>query len=57
MKPAWTNSPRDPIWKNPSQKRASGEAQGEGPEFKHHYHTKKCTEWKKNFQIRYLTRD
>jgi hypothetical protein len=32
--------PRDPIWKNPSQKRAGGVAQGEGPEFKHQYHKK-----------------
>jgi hypothetical protein len=29
---------RDPISKNPSQKRAGGVAQGEGPEFKPQYH-------------------
>jgi hypothetical protein len=33
-KPAWTNSSRDPISKNPSQKRAAGVVQGVGPEFK-----------------------
>jgi hypothetical protein len=33
-KPAWANSSRDCILKNPSQKRAGGVAQGEGPEFK-----------------------
>jgi hypothetical protein len=30
--------PRDPILKNPSQKGASGVAQGVGPEFKPQYH-------------------
>jgi hypothetical protein len=35
LKPAWANSSRDPISKNPSQKRAGGVAQGVGPEFKH----------------------
>jgi hypothetical protein len=30
----WKTVPRDPIWKNPLQKRAGGVAQGEGPEFK-----------------------
>jgi hypothetical protein len=29
--------PRDPVLKNPSQKRAGGVAQGEGPEFKPQY--------------------
>jgi hypothetical protein len=33
-KPAQANSSHDPILKNPSQKRAGGVAQGEGPEFK-----------------------
>jgi hypothetical protein len=33
-KPAEANSSRDPILKNPSQKRADGVAQGEGSEFK-----------------------
>jgi hypothetical protein len=31
---AHTNSLQDPIWKNPSQKRAGRVAQGVGPEFK-----------------------
>jgi hypothetical protein len=35
-KPDWANSSRDPISKNPSQKRAGG---GTGPEFKFPYHT------------------
>jgi hypothetical protein len=43
-KPAQENSSGDPILKNPSQKRAGGMAQGEGPEFKPHYH-KKQTYW------------
>jgi hypothetical protein len=35
LKPAWASSLRDPILKKkPSQKRAGGMAQGEGPEFK-----------------------
>jgi hypothetical protein len=33
--------PRDPISKIPSQKRAGGVAQGEGPELKPQYHKKK----------------
>jgi hypothetical protein len=33
-KPAQANSLRDPILKNPSQKRAGGVAPGEGLEFK-----------------------
>jgi hypothetical protein len=37
VKPAWANSFRDPISKNPSQKRAGGVAQGVGPEFKPQY--------------------
>jgi hypothetical protein len=36
-KPAWANSSRDPILKNPSRKRAGEVAQGEGPEFKPQY--------------------
>jgi hypothetical protein len=40
-KPAWANSSYDPISKNPSQKRASGVAQGVGPEFKPQYWEKK----------------
>jgi hypothetical protein len=40
-KPAWGNSLRDSILKNPSQKRAGGMAQGVGPEFKSQYHKKK----------------
>jgi hypothetical protein len=39
-KPAWANSSRDPILKNPSQKRASGVAQGV-PEFKPQYRRKR----------------
>jgi hypothetical protein len=40
-KPVQANSLQDPISKNPSQKqiRAGGVAQGEGPGFKHQYHT------------------
>jgi hypothetical protein len=41
LKPAWANSSRDPISKNPSQKRAGGMAQGVGPEFKPQYHKRK----------------
>jgi hypothetical protein len=42
LKPAWANTSRDPILKNPSQKRASGVAQGIGPpEFKPQYCKKK----------------
>jgi hypothetical protein len=37
-KPAWANSSRDPILKNPTTKNwAGGVAQGEGPEFKPQY--------------------
>jgi hypothetical protein len=36
-KPAQANSSRDPISRNPSQKRAGGVAQGVGPEFKLQY--------------------
>jgi hypothetical protein len=32
-------------WKNPSQKKASGVAQGVGPEFKPQYHQKKKKKW------------
>jgi hypothetical protein len=32
---------RDPISKNPSQKRAGGMVQGVGPEFESQYHKKK----------------
>jgi hypothetical protein len=39
--------PGDPIWKNPSQNRAGGVAQGEGPEFKPQY----CKKKKKENQI------
>jgi hypothetical protein len=41
LKPAQANSSRDPIRKNPSQKRAREKLQGVGPEFKHQYHKKK----------------
>jgi hypothetical protein len=34
---------RDPISKNPSQKRAGGVAQSVGPEFKPQYHKNKQT--------------
>jgi hypothetical protein len=37
LKPAQANSSRNLILKNPSQKRAGGLAQGEGPEFKPQY--------------------
>jgi hypothetical protein len=37
-KPAQENSSRDPISKNPSQKRAGGMAHGEGPELKPQFH-------------------
>jgi hypothetical protein len=40
-KPAQANSSRDPILKNPSQKRIGGVTQGVGPEFKPQYHPKK----------------
>jgi hypothetical protein len=41
-KPTQANSSEiDPISKNPSQKRAEGVAQGEGPEFKPQYHKKR----------------
>jgi hypothetical protein len=36
-KTSQANSSRDPILKNPSQKRAGGVAQGVGPEFKPQY--------------------
>jgi hypothetical protein len=35
------NSSRDPILKNPSQKRSGEVAQGGGSDFKHQYHKKK----------------
>jgi hypothetical protein len=39
LEPAWANSSRDPIWKNPITKNwAGGVAQGEGSEFKPQYH-------------------
>jgi hypothetical protein len=41
LKPAQANSAQEPISKNPSQKRAGGVTQGEGPEFKPQYHQKK----------------
>jgi hypothetical protein len=44
LKPAWANSPWDPISKKPSQNRASGVAQGEGPEFKCQYCKKKIND-------------
>jgi hypothetical protein len=48
LKPAWANTSRDPILKNPSQKRASGVAQGIGPpEFKPQYCKKKKKKKKK----------
>jgi hypothetical protein len=40
-KPAQAKSLQDPISKNPSKNRASGVAQGEGPEFKPQYHHQK----------------
>jgi hypothetical protein len=40
-KPAQANSSRDPISKNPLQKRAGGVAQGIDPEFKTQYHKSK----------------
>jgi hypothetical protein len=39
-KPDWANSLRDPVSKNPSQKRAVGVAQGEDPEFLPQHHKK-----------------
>jgi hypothetical protein len=51
-KPAQTNSSeRPPILKNPSQKKAGGVAQGEGPEFKSQYHKKKV-EFKKYLNVK-----
>jgi hypothetical protein len=44
LKPASTNSSRDPISKIHKTKRAGGVAQGIGPEFKHQYHTHKKSE-------------
>jgi hypothetical protein len=41
LKPTQANSSRDPISKNPSQNRAGGVAEGEGPEFKPKYCKKK----------------
>jgi hypothetical protein len=41
LKPAWVNSLRDPISKNPSPKRDGEVAQGVGPEFKPQYWKKK----------------
>jgi hypothetical protein len=38
LKPAWANSLQDYISKNPSQKGASGVAQGVVPEFKPQSH-------------------
>jgi hypothetical protein len=35
--PAWANSSRDPISKEPIIKKAGGVAQGVGPEFKPQY--------------------
>jgi hypothetical protein len=37
LKPVQANSSQDPVSKKPSQKRAGGVAQGEGPEFKLQY--------------------
>jgi hypothetical protein len=37
LEPAWPNSSRDSISKNPSQKRAGGVAQSVDPEFKPQY--------------------
>jgi hypothetical protein len=42
-KPAWKNSLRDSISKYPSEKRAGGVAQGEGPELKSQYRRNKQT--------------
>jgi hypothetical protein len=49
LRPAQANGLKGPILKkkNPSHKRASGKAQGEGPEFKPQYHKKKKKERKK----------
>jgi hypothetical protein len=41
LKPAQTNSSRDPISKIPKTKKAGGMAQGVNPEFKPQYHKKK----------------
>jgi hypothetical protein len=41
LKPAWTNSSRDPILKIPNTKRAGAVAQDIGPEFKPQYCKKK----------------
>jgi hypothetical protein len=46
-KPTQGNSSRDPISKNPSQKRAGSVAQGAGPEFKSQCHQKKKKKEKK----------
>jgi hypothetical protein len=40
-KPVWTNSKLDPISKIPTTKKASGVAQGKGPELKTQYLKKK----------------
>jgi hypothetical protein len=57
-KPAWANSSQDPISKIPNTKRASGVAQGVGPEFKLWYHKNKnkpkkpfCFQSVSNFEI------
>jgi hypothetical protein len=47
-KPAQANSLRDLIFKNPSQKRAGGVAQGVDPEFEPQYHKKKKEKPHKN---------
>jgi hypothetical protein len=45
LKSSWANSSRNPISKNPSQKRAGGVAQSEGSEFKPQYYKKKNYIW------------
>jgi hypothetical protein len=45
------NSLRDPISKNPSQKRAGGVAEGVGPEFKPQYWKKKKKRKKFSFSL------
>jgi hypothetical protein len=50
LKPAWANSLQDYISKNPSQKGASGVAQGVVPEFKPQSHQFK--EKKKKVKMR-----
>jgi hypothetical protein len=46
-----TNSLQDPISKKKSQKRASGVAQGGGPEFKPQYRKKKKKKKKKELKL------